>query len=65
VTARNPVASFRLEQQGLTKKALEGVIGSRTRVFEVLNRKRRLTMTMIRKLHREFGIPLSSLFGVE
>ncbi len=52
---------FRLEQQGLTTKALEGVIGSRTRVFEVLKKKRPLTLSMIRRLHERFGIPLKSL----
>jgi len=54
---------FRLEQQGLTSKALEGVIGSRTRVFEVLNRKRPLSLRMIRNLHDRFGIPYESLLG--
>ena len=54
---------FRLEQQGLTTKALEGVIGSRTRVFEVLNRKRPLSLRMIRNLHERFGIPYESLLG--
>jgi HTH-type transcriptional regulator / antitoxin HigA len=54
---------FRLEQQGLTSKALEGVIGSRTRVFEVLNRKRPLSLRMIRNLHDGFGIPYESLLG--
>jgi len=54
---------FRLEQQGLPTKALEGVIGSRTRVFEVLNRKRRLSLRMIRKLHDVFAIPVDSLLG--
>src|SRR5881398_443184 len=42
---------FRMEQQGLTRKDLERVLGSRTRVSEVLNRKRGLSIDMIRKLH--------------
>ena len=54
---------FRLDQQGLTTKALEGVIGSRTRVFEVLKKKRQLTLPMIRKLHSALGIPFNSLLG--
>jgi len=54
---------FRLEQQGLTTKALEGVIGTRARVFEVLKKKRQLTLTMIRKLHSTLGIPFNSLLG--
>jgi HTH-type transcriptional regulator/antitoxin HigA len=54
---------FRLEQLGLSRKALEGVIGSRARVSEVLNRKRPLSIAMIRELHRRFRIPLESLIG--
>src|SRR5258706_5542651 len=42
---------FRMEQQGLTRKDLEPFIGTRTRVAEVLNRKRNLSITMIRRLH--------------
>lgn len=47
---------FRMEQQGLTRKDLEGVIGTRTRIAEVLNRKRGLSIAMIRRLHEHFGI---------
>jgi HTH-type transcriptional regulator/antitoxin HigA len=47
---------FRMEQQGLTRKDLEPLIGTRTRVAEVLNRKRGLSIEMIRRLHRELGI---------
>src|ERR1700743_2363139 len=47
---------FRMEQQGLTRKDLEPIIGTRTRVAEVLNRKRGLSIDMIRRLHRELGI---------
>lgn len=47
---------FRMEQQGLTRKDLEGLIGSRTRVAEVLNRKRGLSIDMIRRLHESLGI---------
>ncbi len=54
---------FRLEQQGLSPKALEGVIGSRTRVFEILNKRRPLSLAMIRTLNHRFGIPLESLIG--
>lgn len=54
---------FRLEQRGLDRKALEGVIGSRGRVSEVLTGKRGLTLEMIRKLHATFDIPLGSLVG--
>jgi HTH-type transcriptional regulator/antitoxin HigA len=48
---------FRLEQQGKDTRALIGVIGHRTRVHEVLNGKRPLSLNMIRSLHDEFGIP--------
>jgi Predicted transcription regulator containing HTH domain len=54
---------FALEARGLTPKDLEPYIGSRSRVWEVLNRKRPLTLAMIRKLHRGLGIPLESLVG--
>src|ERR671922_2405734 len=47
---------FRLEQQGLTRKDLEGILGSRTRVAEVLNRRRGLSINMIRRLHEKLGI---------
>ena len=52
---------FRLEQGGLTRKELEVLIGTRARVAEILNRKRTLTLAMIRALHRALGIPLESL----
>jgi HTH-type transcriptional regulator/antitoxin HigA len=47
---------FRMEQQGLTRKDLEPMIGTRTRVAEVLNRKRGLSIEMIRRLHERLGI---------
>jgi HTH-type transcriptional regulator/antitoxin HigA len=47
---------FRMEQQGLTRKDLEPIFGSRNRVSEVLNRKRSLSIGMIRRLHDELGI---------
>jgi HTH-type transcriptional regulator/antitoxin HigA len=47
---------FRMEQQGLTRKDLEELIGTRTRIAEVLNRKRALSITMIRRLHERLGI---------
>jgi len=52
---------FRMEQQGLTAKDLEPLIGRSNRVYEVLGRKRGLTLTMIRKLHLGLGIPAESL----
>ncbi len=47
---------FRMEQQGLSRKDLEPFIGTRTRVAEVLNRKRSLSIGMIRRLHKHLGI---------
>ena len=47
---------FRMEQQGLTRRDLEHIIGSRTRIAEVLNGKRGLSIAMIRRLHEELGI---------
>lgn len=47
---------FRMEQQGLTRKDLEAMIGTRTRVAEVLNRRRGLSIGMIRRLHDKLGI---------
>lgn len=47
---------FRMEQQGLTRKDLEPMIGPRNRVADVLNRKRSLSIEMIRQLHDRLGI---------
>jgi HTH-type transcriptional regulator/antitoxin HigA len=47
---------FRMEQQGLSRKDLESLIGTRTRVAEVLNRRRNLSIGMIRRLHKTLGI---------
>jgi HTH-type transcriptional regulator/antitoxin HigA len=52
---------FRMEQQGLTRKDLEGIIGSRARIAEVLDRKRNLSIAMIRRLHERLGIPAEVL----
>jgi HTH-type transcriptional regulator / antitoxin HigA len=52
---------FRMEQQGLTPKDLEPLIGRSNRVYEVLNRRRGLTLAMIQRLHAGLGIPAESL----
>jgi HTH-type transcriptional regulator/antitoxin HigA len=52
---------FRLEQQGEDKKALVGVIGNRTRVYEILRRDRPLSLAMIRRLNAKFHIPAEVL----
>ena len=54
---------FRIDQQGLTRQDLEPLIGHRGRVSEVLSRKRPLTLAMIRRLHRDLGIPAEVLLG--
>jgi len=52
---------FRMEQSGLSVKDLEPVIGRKNRVYEVLSRRRALTLRMIEGLHSKFGIPAESL----
>lgn len=52
---------FRMEQQGLTRKDLEPFIGSQSKVSEVLNRKRPLSVAMIRALHTGLDIPAEVL----
>jgi HTH-type transcriptional regulator / antitoxin HigA len=47
---------LRMEQQGMTRRDLEEIIGTRTRIAEVLNRKRGLSIGMIRRLHDRLGI---------
>ncbi len=56
---------FRMEQMGLERKDLEPFIGSRARVSEVLNKRRGLSLKMIRALHEELDIPLEALVGRE
>ena len=52
---------FRMEQDGLRQRDLVDIIGSRARVSEVLNRKRNLTLPMIRSLHEKLNIPADVL----
>ncbi len=52
---------FALNQQGLTRKDLIPLLGSKSKVSEVLNRKRPLSLSMIRALHAELGIPAEIL----
>ncbi len=61
----DPVAAirFRMEQLDLDRKALGPSIGSRARVSEVLSGRRRLTLDMIRRLHRQLGIPAEVLLA--
>ncbi len=65
--APDPVEAikFVMEQRGLVAKDLEPMIGRSNRVYEILTRKRALTLPMIRRLHEDLGIPLESLIGVD
>lgn len=54
---------FRMEQQGLTPSDLEPFIGSSGRVSEVLNRRRRLSLRMVKRLHDGLNIPYESLMA--
>ena len=54
---------FRMEQSGLGPKDLVPMIGQLNRVYEVLSRKRPLTLAMIRRLHQRLGIPAESLIN--
>jgi HTH-type transcriptional regulator / antitoxin HigA len=61
----DPIAAiqFRMEQQGLTRKDLEPLIGSRARVSEVMTGRRSLTLSMIRRVRNELGISADVLIG--
>ena len=63
IDAPDPIEAikFRLEQQGADKKMLIGVIGNRTRVYEVLRRDRPLSLSMIRRLNQTLNIPAEVL----
>ena len=65
IDAPDPIAAiqFRMEQQGLTRKNLEPLIGSRARVSEVMTRRRSLTLAMIRRVRNELGISADVLIG--
>jgi HTH-type transcriptional regulator/antitoxin HigA len=54
---------FRMEQLGLTQKDMVEIIGSKSRVSEIFNRKRKLTVRMIKTLHTALGVPAESLLG--
>ncbi len=64
IEAPDPIEAikFRMEQEGLKQKDLVAIVGSKSRVSEILNRKRKLTIEMIRNLHKTLHIPIESLF---
>jgi HTH-type transcriptional regulator/antitoxin HigA len=63
IEAPDPIEAikFRMEQMGYKQKDLEEIIGHKGHVSEILNRKRKLTLEMVRKLHEKLNIPLASL----
>ena len=65
IEAPDPIEAikFRMEQMGMKKIEMTKFFGTRGRVSEILNRQRALTLAMIKKLHKEFGIPAESLIA--
>ena len=65
IGAPDPIEAikFRMDQEGLSIKDLEPLIGKPNRVYAVLNRKRPLTLAMIRRLHKGLHIPAEVLIG--
>jgi HTH-type transcriptional regulator/antitoxin HigA len=63
IEAPDPIEAikFRMEQMGYKQKDLAEIIGYKGRVSEILNRKRKLSLEMIRKLHEKMNIPLEAL----
>jgi len=63
IEAPDPIEAikFRMEQMGYKQKDLENIIGYKGRVSEILNKKRKLTLEMIRKLHDTLQIPTDVL----
>ena len=65
VATPNPVEAikFRMEQLNIERKDLAAILGSKSRVSEILSGKRNLTLNMIRKLHHHLNLPYESLMG--
>jgi len=63
IEAPNPIEAilFRLDQLGMSKSDLSKLLGSRSRTSEILKGKRKLSITMIRKLNQQLGIPAQTL----
>lgn len=63
IDAPDPIEAilFRMEQMGMTKKELADVLGYKSRVSEIFSKKRKLTIQMIRNLHKKMNIPYESL----
>jgi len=65
IEAPDPIEAikFRMEQMGMSNKELAQIIGYKSRVSEIFNKKRKLTLNMIRNLHEKLNIPYESLIG--
>ncbi len=65
IDAPDPIEAikFRMEQEGLRQKDMVSILGNKSRVSEILNRKRKLTLEMIRNLHEKLNIPFENLMG--
>jgi len=63
IEAPDPIEAikFRMEQMNMKRTDMAKYLGTRGRVSEILNRQRTLTLAMIKKLHKDFGIPAESL----
>lgn len=57
------VIKFKMEQNNLRSKDLAKIIGGNSKASEILNKKRRLTLNMIRRIHEVLGIPAEILIG--
>jgi HTH-type transcriptional regulator/antitoxin HigA len=55
------VLKFKMEQKNFRNKDLAEIIGGKSKASEILNKKRRLTLTMIRKINKMLGIPAETL----
>jgi len=65
IEAPDPIEAikFRMEQMDMNNQDLAEVIGYKSRVSEIFNRKRKLTLKMIRNLHKKLNIPYESLIA--
>ncbi len=63
IASPDPVEAikYRMEQMNISKKELGEILGFSSRVSDILNRKRKLTLEMVRNLHEKLNIPLESL----
>jgi HTH-type transcriptional regulator / antitoxin HigA len=57
------VIQFYMDQKGLTRKDMEQYLGNKARVSDILNRRRSLSLTMIRRLSHGLGIPADLLIS--